>query len=423
MLALLSRFSFPEALPPALLGILAAGALVAAAAHASPSAAAPEAARPWVLLAWDDSGDFGPGTPGTRTAGWQEALDFCAAHARDLYVKGGYGGRQAIYHVDTTVRVPPAQDFRIDGGVYVINFRGPDPAADAFVIDSAMNCEYHLGIIVYGGTGAGLRVRPERPVPIDGFPVVVETRVQSQGIADPHPFTPGERRGGTGLVFDAGRADISYSTFEFASVLNFATCIAVADSGRVYANQIACDHLHTNAHNSTLAVLGAAARQNQLRFGIGVDQGATGVTGIVLAGGANILDLATRPGGFTPGRQLVLAPAAAANHLRVRTEDSPLDLVTDGAEVATNQLSWTGPPLPIRTVEGPTGQWTYTQRLYPAVVAVAAGEPSRVRLRRGDATVDYGAARDRDLYLSVGDQLQIEGPNPSTLRIVPQKTW
>lgn len=141
-----------------------------------------------MLLAWDGTGDFGPETPGTRTSGWQEALDFCAAQARDLYVKGGYGGRRAIYHIETTVRVPPAQDFRFDGGVYVVNFRGPDPTEAAFVIDSAMNCEYHLGIIVYGGMGAGLRVRPERPVPIDGFAVVVETRLQSQGIADPHPF-------------------------------------------------------------------------------------------------------------------------------------------------------------------------------------------------------------------------------------------
>jgi len=407
---------------PAIAALGASLALVVSAAAAA-HAAAPPGARANVLLAWDGSGDFGPHTPGTRTAGWQEALDHCVAHARDLYVQGGYGGRQAIYHIDTTIAVPPAQDFRIDGGVYVINWRGPDGSADAFVIDSAMNCDYQLGIIVYGGTGAGLRIRPERPVPIDGFAVVVETQIRSQGIADPHPFTPGERSGGTGLVFDASQANISYSTFYLASVLNFSTCIAVEDSGHVYDNQIVCEHLHTNAHNSTLARIGRAAHQNQLRFGIGVDQGATGVTGLVLAGSANTLDVAHRPGGFAPGRQLVLAPPAAGNHLALRTDAAPLDLVTDEADEPTNQFAATGAPLPIRCVVLEPGSDTYTQRLYPASVSLAEGSPSRVILQRGVAALDYGPARGRDILLSVGDRLRVDSPTPCRLRIVPHKTW
>ena len=39
-----------------------------------------------------------------------------------------------------------------------------------------MNCEYHVGLFVYGGHGAALRVRPEKPVPIDQFPVWFESR-------------------------------------------------------------------------------------------------------------------------------------------------------------------------------------------------------------------------------------------------------
>lgn len=411
---------------PVLIAIgVALSALVLSVVHAgdAPQAPRPAAGRSGVLLAWDGSGDFGPGTAGTRTAGWQEALDHCVERARDLYVQGGYGGRQAIYHIDTTVVVPPAQDFRIDGGVYVINYRGPDLSADAFVIDSAMNCDYQLGIIVYGGTGAGLRVRPHRPVPIDGFPVVVETRVRSQGIADPHPFSPGERQGGVGLVFDASRANISYSTFYFASVLNFSTCMAIGDAGHVYGNQITCEHLHTNAHNSTLAQIGPSAHQNQMRFGIGVDQGATGVTGLVIAGGDNTFDVAHRPGGFATGRQMVLAPSAAGNHLRLRTGGDPLELISDEASAPTNQLSWTGAPLPIRGVQLEAGGATYIQRLYPAAVSLVEGSPTRVVLQRGDAAVDYGRASDRDILLSVGDQLRVDSPTACRLRIVPHKTW
>ena len=43
-------------------------------------------------------------TPGTRTDGWQEALDFCVREARDLTVKGGFGGRKPIYHIRDTIR-------------------------------------------------------------------------------------------------------------------------------------------------------------------------------------------------------------------------------------------------------------------------------------------------------------------------------
>src|SRR5579872_2011664 len=114
------------------------------------------AGAPTVILAADGTGDFGPQTPRTRTAGWQEALDYCAAHQQDLYVKGGYGGRKAVYQVGETIRFPPAQDFRVDGGVYVVNWTGPADR-DLMVIDSSMNCEYHLGILVYGGAAAGLR--------------------------------------------------------------------------------------------------------------------------------------------------------------------------------------------------------------------------------------------------------------------------
>ena len=375
--------------------------------------------RPAVLLAFDDSGDFGPSTPDTRTAGWQEALDYCLEHGRDLYVKGGYGGRKAIYHIDTTINVPPAQDFRIDGGVYVINFKGPDPTVDAMRIDSAMNCDYLFGIIVYGGSGAGLRIKPENPVPIDGFPVVVESKIHSQGIADPHPFTPGERDTGTGLVLDAGLADISYSQLYFASVLNFRTCIEIASEGNVYSNEFTCEHLHTNAHSSTLFKVGAAARQNSFRCGIGVDQSATRVTGLEIAAARNTFAIATRPGGFTPARQIVLQSSAEGNQILLCTDEDPLSLVIDRAAIPTNQLDWTGPPAPIRTLQGTTGTCTYTQRLFPAQVTVLGEQIGRILFERADEQID--CTPGRDILLSVGDRLIVESRDAPSLRVVHLK--
>ena len=379
--------------------------------------------NPMVVLAYDGTGDFGPETPGTKTAGWQEALDYCVQSKQDLYVKGGYGGLKAIYHVNDTIRVPPAQDFRIDGGVYVINWEGPADK-DLMLVDSAMNCEYHFGILVYGGTGAGMRVRPEKPVPIDGFPVVVETIIQSEGIADPSPFTPGERKAGTGLVFDGAEASIASSNFYFAGVLNFHTCIETR--GVFQYNRLECPHLHTNADNSTLFQMGDGSLGNDFRLVIGVDQGATGVTGVVAYGDRNVIDLAVRPSNapFPPGRALVLTEPAEGNQINlIAFDDGDLsEAITDNAVLPSNQVTWAGPPLPIRTVNATADRFTYEQRLYPATVRVVGGEVTDIALVRGETSLDCDKACGQDILLSVGDRLIIESVVAPVLYVVPFKT-
>ncbi|MCC6155525.1 MAG: hypothetical protein IT367_17280 [Candidatus Hydrogenedentes bacterium] len=377
---------------------------------------------PCVVLAYDDTGDFGPATPGTKTAGWQEALDYCVVNARDLYVKGGFGGRKAIYHIDDTIRFPAAQDFRVDGGVYVINFKGPDPAVDAVRIDSAMNCEYHLGLIVYGGKGAGLRIKPENPVPIDGFPVVIETQINSQGIADPAPFTAGPRDAGTGLVIDASVAGVNYTKMYFASILNFKQCVSIGGERGFYANEFTCEHLHTNAHGSTLITIDRTSNANRFRFGIGVDQGATDVTGIDLYGFRNTLDLASRGDGFAAGKELILRPSSEGNQINVLTQHDVLSMITDEAERPTNQLTWAGPPAPVRTITGDTGTWKYTQRLFPATVTLTQGDAPRVTFRRGEDAIKLASPLGRDIQLSIGDQLVVESQSAPELRVVPLKT-
>lgn len=92
-----------------------------AVAHGSDISAVP--LLPVTTLTWDGTGDYGPHTVGTRTSGWQEALKHCAASGRDLTVQGGSdlatSGKddaKAVYFVDEPIRIPPSQDFRIDGG-------------------------------------------------------------------------------------------------------------------------------------------------------------------------------------------------------------------------------------------------------------------------------------------------------------------
>lgn len=300
---------------------------------------------PCVILAWDDTGNFGPATPGTKTAGWQEAINYCVAHAQDLHVKGGWGGRKPVYNVSETIVLPPTQDFKIDGGVYVLNWTGPadDPSKDLMRIDSAMNTEYHFGILVYGGAGAAMRIRPENPVPIDGFSVFTECLIVSQGMADPAPFTRGERKHGVGLALDGSKGSIVANRFDFiGGILNFKTCIDI--SGDFTQNRFACLHLHTNADNSTLLQAGPGTTQNIFDFTIGVDQGAQGVQGLVISGRNNVFQVVTRDG-FAPASDIVLEETARGNRIDIlhgRDAFRPEDFVTDHAAKGANSITGTG---------------------------------------------------------------------------------
>jgi len=407
-----------------LAGTAARAAGVAGAAPAERREGGMEPARlPMVVVSYDDSGDFGPQTPGTRTSGWQEAIAYCVAHHQDLYAKGGWGGREAVYHLADTIRIPPTQDFRITGGVYVLNWEGPGDR-DLLAIDSGMDCHYQFGILVYGGTGAALRIRPEGPVPIDGFAVFTDSEVEVSSIADPHPFQPGERQGGAGVVFDTARAAITHCDFRFTAVLNFGTCLQAPEGGSGFSlNRLECGHLHTNADRSTLLALGRQCTRNRVSVRIGVDQGARGVRGVVVGGADNVLEVATR-GGFPPGNDLILAEPARGNQVNLVTDSEdqdPLRLVSDRARVATNQLAWTGGPAPVHRVEAKAGAFTYTQRLFPATVRVACGKRDQVDLRRGKDRVPCGPG-PCIVTLSVGDRLEIQSVGGARLTVIPLKS-
>lgn len=401
-------------------------AVVIGVAAALPVCAHAAKEHPDIVLAWDDSGDYGPATPGTKTAGWQEAIDACVAQGRDLYVKGGFGGRKPIYHVQDTIHLPPTQDFRIDGGLYVLNWTGPadDPAKDLMLIDSTMNGDYRFGIFVYGGAGAALHIRPEHPVPVDNVAVFTETSIVSQGgIADPKPFEAGERRAGTGLLFDATKASIVSSRFDFVGgILNFKTCIETR--GPFVQNQFDCRHLHTNAHKSTLFRLGPDTSQSTFACVIGVDQGATEVRGFDVAGRNNVFRIQTR-GGFPKGQDFVLAPDASGNRVElVHGRTGTFDLaeyLTDHATAADNVVTWTGGSLSVATVTPEKSPFVFTQRLYPATLFVDGGTVSRAQFVRGGDTLDLANGAHAGLPLSPGDQVHIEFTEPPTLRLVPQR--
>ena len=68
---------------------------------------------PYVLVSPNapaDGGDFGPSTPGTKTAGLQEAVNYARKVQRDVRVAGG-GAKEAfknpvVYFMSETLRIP-----------------------------------------------------------------------------------------------------------------------------------------------------------------------------------------------------------------------------------------------------------------------------------------------------------------------------
>lgn len=123
-----------------------------------------------------DGGDFGPKTPGTKTSGLQEAFDAAKARNMSLYISGGsitnVDSQPVVYFLHETLNIPWMQDFRLDGGHYVIQYT--PTVGDAVVIDSQMSCSYRFGLIVSNADGAVVRLTPKTNGP-DKFNVITST--------------------------------------------------------------------------------------------------------------------------------------------------------------------------------------------------------------------------------------------------------
>lgn len=164
--------------------------------------------KPWVnvtLQGPDDGGDFGPNTPGTRTGGIQEALDYAHAHCRDVHIHGGRGGLHAgegvpdnVYTLEETLRVPWSQDFTLSGGNYLLSYT--PGSGSAIHIDSQMNCRLKFGLIVSSSPDPVVNIRPETPGP-DDFVVITASVFDFSAVVSSHPE-------GTSILLDSSRGPI-----------------------------------------------------------------------------------------------------------------------------------------------------------------------------------------------------------------------
>ncbi len=264
-----------------------------------------------------DGGDFGPQTPQTLTAGIQEAIDAACASDRNVFVAGVQGGGRFVYRTQETIRIPPRQGFRIDGGQYVLSYEGT--SGDAVCIDSCMDCSYRFGLITSHADGAVVRFAPRTPVPIDGMTVLTDSVFDFSSLVGGGRFDLQLKRvvqapHGAGILLDATRGSIVYNRIFAVAVLLCETGVALETaSGSVAHNHIHVLHNHQNVvglRMGTAETRPDAVAFNRIDLSLNAEDVPEAV-GAIVAGRANLLTLDSAR--MISGRDLVVTAGARDN--------------------------------------------------------------------------------------------------------------
>ena len=117
-----------------------------------------------------------------------------------------------VYQTQETIHLPWFQDFRLDGGEYVINYTAK--TGDAVVVDSLMSCRLKFGLIVSQSEGAVVRFKAAEKGP-DGFAVITTSSFEFNALVGAGSVFPDGKHQpkGTGLLLDASEGPILWNTF------------------------------------------------------------------------------------------------------------------------------------------------------------------------------------------------------------------
>lgn len=290
-----------------------------------------------------DGGDFGPGTPGTKTSGLQEAFDAAKAQGKDLYISGGSWTlgqvEGAVYNLAETLRIPWMQDFHCDGGHAVIQYNPRD--GDAVVIDSQMSCYFRFGLIVSNSDGAVVRLAPTSAGP-DRFRVITTTEFHFNALVGGGGAWPGgeafnseldPRRQwvGTGLWLDATAGTIDANRI---SVIETVGCgVGIKLTGPVTHNRLDLTTVHLcQTHLEVGGPDGPTPAGNRIEGHLD-SQGIADARGAIVWGRENLLTLST--GQMAAGADVIFAPPARDNRLiAVRLKQG----ITHQADPAANPV-------------------------------------------------------------------------------------
>lgn len=365
-----------------------------------------------------DGGDFGPATPGTRTSGIQEALNAAKEQRRDVYIAGGAIPRAfangAVYFIQETLRVPWFQDFRLDGGEYVIQYT--PVTGDAVVFDSLMSCRIKLGLIVAQTDGAVIHFKPETKGP-DNFSVITASVFEFNAAVGGGKVFPevGNRGRGIGLWLDGTGGPILNNRITLVEPI--ACDKAVYATGQCLNNHM--QFVFTHLSNTALDLgsdTGSTFQRNRVSASID-SQGIGGAVGAVIGGENNLFDLDFSPG--DKGVNIRFAANAKAN--RVTALNLP-GKIENLAETPTNLvLTNSGPGFSVGTPPVPVSGESLVNR-QPFVVEAMFTEPGEVKAwtlaaaERGEQKFSGSVHAGQSIRLEPGDSLRLEYAKPPAWR-------
>lgn len=269
----------------------------------------------------------------TQTDGLQEGIDYALRRGLDVYIAGGAAvGRtnNNVYDLNRTLVIPPAQDFRIDGGEAVINYTGS--VGNAIEINSCEDCHYRFGLVVTGAhNGAAVVFRPTEPTPIDHLVVITDSSFRFSSIATSGAIGTSY----AGILLAAASGPILWNHIDATAVVGFQDNV-VASNGVTY-NRISVGHNHQAAH--ALVRIHSGADGNM--WNLNDDLNGTGSVGVICTGSNNTFTL--QSSGFPAGKDVIFQNGATGNTvlgigpLSVTQSPSPLDVnCVVGSVMSTN---------------------------------------------------------------------------------------
>ncbi len=244
----------------------------------------------------------------TQTDGLQEAINYALKQGLDVYIEGGAAvghTNNNVYFLNRTLVIPPAQDFRIDGGEAVINYN--PSVGNAIDINSCEDCHFRFGIIVTGATnGSAVDFHPTQPTPIDNLVVITDSTFQFSSIASSKP--PGTSA--SGILFDASSGPILWNHVFATAVVGFQNnvmALSTSGSNAVTFNRITVGH----NHQATQALASISRLSVGNMWNLNDDRNGTNSVGIVDAAQNNTFLL--QSSGFPSKQDVVLKPGATGN--------------------------------------------------------------------------------------------------------------
>ena len=199
-------------------------------------------------------------TPGSTTAGLQEAENFRYENGFDMYIMGGQmpgttpgtpgptsGG--IVYNMSSTLTFRPTEGATISSATLTINCTAALGSGPCVTLDSAeiTNFSFPGTQIVTAGTGPAFQVKPTNPVPLDtAFGIGFEGSVYLFAAVNIHE--PASDVAAVPLIeFSEANGPIDYSSFTFVECNGSGIAIKVDDpapGSGFAANHVNCNFVH-----------------------------------------------------------------------------------------------------------------------------------------------------------------------------------